>query len=508
MKELIADLLNKNLELYKEIINFRNNLYHISLGGLKEGIRKYLPAIIDNTSNLHLFRRSLEEYLLKEKNIYYKDALINDLKTKIYPLIEDKILYAPDSINVEDLTDFESWVRVPLNSNFLIATLNNIIYDFDDIYPNLINAIQLTNKLQTEDAKKFAENILEYIIRKINFEIMVPIMYSSFMKEGKFDIFQMQQLNPPKKEINNKEDYLNSWLDRTVTLDDWLSNQKINVIDEIKEYGLSEEEENTIHQHRFLLYNQLKDRLVTRYTNSLTGIYPQNDKIEVIKRDLKLASDFIDGNIDDLKEKKLKQIFHINDWKKVALDIDSILRHEYDTEYNYDIHSKQSYLQGDIIISIKNFLFAYLKEAERQYLQIKNPIKIATNSKNTTHLLLTNEYINSTIEAHYTQLETKKYDISTYLDEKQKAFLLEILEELKITKDGAYVLGDRKKSALRGVVEALIANNLIPAANVETICRAIAKVIKMPMSSKLDSSQTSKDYNIKTKKLIKNNALH
>ncbi|HAO05508.1 MAG TPA: hypothetical protein DCQ50_00715, partial [Chryseobacterium sp.] len=87
MKDLITDLLSKNLEFYKEIINFRNNLYHISLGGLEEGIRKYLPTIIDNTSNLHLFRRSLEEYLLKEKNIYYKDALINDLKAKIYPLI-------------------------------------------------------------------------------------------------------------------------------------------------------------------------------------------------------------------------------------------------------------------------------------------------------------------------------------------------------------------------------------------------------------------------------------
>lgn len=84
-------------------------------------------------------------------------------------------------------------------------------------------------------------------------------------------------------------------------------------------------------------------------------------------------------------------------------------------------------------------------------------------------------------------------------------FILQLLEDLGITVDGKYILGDKKKSAIRGVVEALRKKNLIPNIGLEKINHIVAVRINLDLKSKLDVSDTSKLYKKLTLEILENN---
>lgn len=84
-------------------------------------------------------------------------------------------------------------------------------------------------------------------------------------------------------------------------------------------------------------------------------------------------------------------------------------------------------------------------------------------------------------------------------------FILQLLEDLGITVDGKYILGEKKKSAIRGVVEALRKKNLIPNIGLEKINNIIAERINLDLKSKLDVSDTSKLYKKLTLEILENN---
>ena len=69
-----------------------------------------------------------------------------------------------------------------------------------------------------------------------------------------------------------------------------------------------------------------------------------------------------------------------------------------------------------------------------------------------------------------------------------------MLEDLQITENGKYILGDRKKSSIRGVVEALQDSSIIPRLNLEISCKFIADRIELDLNSKLDFSESVKYY--------------
>jgi len=76
----------------------------------------------------------------------------------------------------------------------------------------------------------------------------------------------------------------------------------------------------------------------------------------------------------------------------------------------------------------------------------------------------------------------------------QAEFLLAMLESVGITRDGRSVISERRKGALRGVVEAMLEAHLLPAASLEQLCRVIAGYIGLKLRSKLDYSQVSEKF--------------
>src|SRR5690606_20183787 len=86
--------------------------------------------------------------------------------------------------------------------------------------------------------------------------------------------------------------------------------------------------------------------------------------------------------------------------------------------------------------------------------------------------------------------------------EKQK-YILQLLEDLGLTNNGRSLITERKKSALRGVAEALIESNILSALSLEKSYRLIAEKIGLALSSKLDYTNTSIDFKKKADQYIK-----
>ena len=81
---------------------------------------------------------------------------------------------------------------------------------------------------------------------------------------------------------------------------------------------------------------------------------------------------------------------------------------------------------------------------------------------------------------------------------------MQMLEDLQITEKGKYILGDRKKSSIRGIVEALQDSSIIPRLNLEISCKLIANRIELELSSKLDYSDAYLNFRKLASNYIKN----
>jgi hypothetical protein len=84
------------------------------------------------------------------------------------------------------------------------------------------------------------------------------------------------------------------------------------------------------------------------------------------------------------------------------------------------------------------------------------------------------------------------------------SFIMQMLEDLQITEKGKYILGDRKKSSIRGIVEALQDSSIIPRLNLEISCKLIANRIELELSSKLDYSDAYLNFRKLASDYIKN----
>lgn len=95
---------------------------------------------------------------------------------------------------------------------------------------------------------------------------------------------------------------------------------------------------------------------------------------------------------------------------------------------------------------------------------------------------------------------------SSISNNKQK-YILELLEELSLTNNGKSIISNRKKSAIRGVVEALKEKNIVPNIGIDKLCSIIGNKIGLDIKSKLDKSYISEEFKFKAFQYIKDNPI-
>jgi len=102
-------------------------------------------------------------------------------------------------------------------------------------------------------------------------------------------------------------------------------------------------------------------------------------------------------------------------------------------------------------------------------------------------------------------LPKPKVTFESLLTQSKQEFILKMLEDLSITKDGKSIIGARSKSQLLGIVLALLEKSVLPKQSEFFLCAIIGHKIGLNLTSKLDQSNKSDDMYDKALKYITNN---
>lgn len=86
-----------------------------------------------------------------------------------------------------------------------------------------------------------------------------------------------------------------------------------------------------------------------------------------------------------------------------------------------------------------------------------------------------------------------KDTFDSILTQPKQDFILKMLEDLSITTDGKPVVGNRNKSALLGIVQALLEKCILPKKSEFVLCKLIGSKIGLELTTKLGQSFTSKE---------------
>lgn len=340
---------------------------------------------------LYIIEDNADYNFVKKDKSVFDDKLIYEYIVNDYRLMnlnKDQTLYIFKYVE-------ESYSEFLQKQWFEFNSLTKLVYKKD-------NKIKLPEKLHFLNDKNFIEQarfqIEENKLKLIeNFKKVKEYIFITRPKELNTPYVYIQSLVNDLtkiKEYSNEEinDYIQKWVDMSVTLDEWLSHKNINLDEELEHWTLEEEKTLEIQQHKFNLFNILKNRIVNNnLIEPFDKIFPIDDKINVAKRDLILIDNLIEGNIDEIKSKRLKEVLHIKNWKITATHFDYIFRHKYIDELNYNIHNENSFLDAYVVLDYKNFLNEFLQEQN-------NKNEINTSSSSTQPIKYNDESFNQFIK--------------------------------------------------------------------------------------------------------------
>lgn len=103
------------------------------------------------------------------------------------------------------------------------------------------------------------------------------------------------------------------------------------------------------------------------------------------------------------------------------------------------------------------------------------------------------------------QLLEIKETLETLVNEKNQLFISKMMEDLNITLNGKSKISERKKGAIRGVVEALKENKILPDKSLDFLSRILGEKIGLKINSKLDFTNTSQKYKQEANNYISKN---
>jgi hypothetical protein len=254
-------------------------------------------------------------------------------------------------------------------------------------------------------------------------------------------------------------------------------------------------------------------------------------QIEQIKQELKNCNSLMAGyindcitvfetNIDDDESIELIATNFINEvLYDFSLELDL---YEDKLVFNDDVYFVNTdifiefYKQLGFDISILKDFIKYIALAKRF---MYKKLSLQYNSNQPNEIVTSNikiEDIKQNIKTEYslrsplknnTEYEKKPLALHDIIDETKLAYIKEMLEQLSITQDGNYNMSPKKKSAIRGVAQALLDNNILPAYSINKLCIYFASLINLKLASKLQKTTTYKDYLKKANKYILENKL-
>ncbi|MBB4804571.1 hypothetical protein HNP37_004668 [Flavobacterium nitrogenifigens] len=209
---------------------------------------------------------------------------------------------------------------------------------------------------------------------------------------------------------------------------------------------------------------------------------------------------------------------------KKAMDDFFLHFQKYSLPFDYHIKNIQEVLSEVFTTAMKNlqailddaqptnkviFLQSRIKEIKQRELQLRHleteynyePTRNKYSDLLKEFLTIEADFIKETIAISHTlptrkeplQLEMKA-TFENMISKENQIFISRMLEDLSITQDGSAIIGERRKGAIRGIVEALKEKRILPDKSLELLCKIIGDKIGLKINSKLDFTNTSERY--------------
>ncbi|NVN97565.1 hypothetical protein HXX01_05080, partial [Candidatus Nomurabacteria bacterium] len=189
------------------------------------------------------------------------------------------------------------------------------------------------------------------------------------------------QYKEPPKVISEKikwdpSDYYQSWVNCTVTLEQWRKHVNFDVILELRRSLTSIDDWNKAYNHQCTLYNEHIQNLFDEgLKKKFEAIESNQDKLLIAKRDLGLINKIISRTVDEDSAKQIKSIFIKPYWEKTATEFEDILRNKPSDDVHcnsfwtitngwYDRKSNE-YSRSAAIIKYKKYLEVFMESYEK-----------------------------------------------------------------------------------------------------------------------------------------------
>ena len=241
-------------------------------------------------------------------------------------------------------------------------------------------------------------------------------------------------------------------------------------------------------------WQNLKTNLHREVSSNLLRLSIENKKLYLLKLIIEFESwshyyDYSEKLLDDWILKNGVHIIKAIRAQDRTKDYYNLLRKPLEYFENEKVDEQALDQIKTIRENINNFLFAQFIEYCLSFLyEFRNNIDPSSNTKQSE--------IGSDISFNFESLSPAK-----------QTYVLQLLEDLSIVHDGISIISTKKKSAIRGVAEALLDASILPALSLEKSYRLLADKIGLKISSKLDFSTTSDNFYKKTQQYIKENPL-
>jgi len=356
----------------KEVNNNNQQLYNFAWTNVS-----YLSIFNDLVLRLFEIRtdENNEEYLERNKDkvrVPVDKIIAKSLYIDLLEIIEKNVTVKKfpsknykeyfDQINLEEYGNFYFYTpKISIPRNFTVPN--------DDIK-------QVDNKAKALEIQfKIIYTIEEYINDILLFNI------KKWFDRTEIDYSYKQSDEDKEYFISLRKEYINSWLNCTVSPNGWKTYSKEDLWEELDELELSEDVKRKIEKHQeALFFGELSYTISEAILNF--NCNDESEKKIVLERDLMLLSNFIKGDVSEVLIKRINNIINFDNPSEVLVAYDEITKSNVFFPYDCYIYSPGKWnVYSPKFIAY--FIYGYMKRLEIELIKLSTkPVPIIKESKN------------------------------------------------------------------------------------------------------------------------------
>jgi len=160
-------------------------------------------------------------------------------------------------------------------------------------------------------------------------------------------------------------DYVNQWVECTVTLQQWIEFRSVDIRAELTALGLTKQQYTSIYKHQVKLFNeQVNITFIRQYRDPFDRIQGSEEKQQIALRDLELIELITKETVTSFQRESLRNFLDVKFRKKTAMQIELIIRNKFQSSDNFSIHHPDNFLHAAVLLRYKEHLKKFLNMSE------------------------------------------------------------------------------------------------------------------------------------------------